>query len=497
MAHAELMELVRSTGRLNPEQWHNWEQWCDLLAPERRAELLDLQTLLSCLVAFGYFENHRPEEHVTNFRPHLEVLRETMRAALSLAQSLRRRGDSQQRLRAVCDGVHPEDTPEEAIATLETSLSDAFRVLDPFCRSDVVSIDSFHACCDLISRDLDRNPFFFPLAPLEFSSLEVSSAHRERLDKVDAIELAGVRTVVTLSMLGLLRLLRYSALARRLDAQHVHVIFAGLRRNVRALARFLSTQAAESIAKGVVPVSSVGVGSAKELDAVQYKVQSIAIALREDGEEALGLAPSVSSSQSVPQSAYESIITAVQDAVTNLEHAIVPAIQPARTNGASAIELGRFRLYAWMLQHVMRAFVAKASAVAFNPAGAKDLGFVSEFLQHLKSLGRTVVEEIPYDRKRELVVQLKRLKSAQPVDLAVLKTASHECSLFADHIEWTVRRMDERDDLPPFDKGAAARRFRRYLTSAQASRQEPELKRAPTQAPDRLAGESRTHPESL
>lgn len=478
MALAQLLELVRSTGRLNPVQWDAWEQWCDLLPEECRQELLDLQALLGCVVAFGYFENHRPGEHVANFKPQLFVLREAMRTALGLARSLRRRGDSQQRLRAVRETTPNDETPEGAIAALEASLSDAFRVLDPFCQSDSVGIESFHACCDLIHRDLDRNPFFSPLGPLEFSSVELGPMVDAGLLRTNALVTGTGSTATTLALVGLHRLFRYSALGRRLPPGQAHVVFAGVRSNVRALSRFMSTQ-----------------GTTASDKASGSTMQSLGILLREDTEEALALAPPLDSDRSVPSLVLDSVDGAVREVISQLGQLVRRITATSEGEGAPSHELGRLRLYTWMLHYVMRGFITKASLAAECTA-SQDLSFVADFMEHLRSLGRPALEELPYDRRPDLVARLKALKNARTIDAELLRAAATECSMFAQHLEEALRVFNRREDLPPFDTVAAARRFRRYLAKVQAERGSPSVATAPGRVPHLRAQESRTRPRT-
>lgn len=500
MAHPELAELIRNTGRLEPAQAKAWEQWTGFLPPESRQALSEVQSILSGIAAFAQIENRVPDEVRTDFHPHVIALQEACHAALLRARYLRRQGASQQRLRAAQEGQAYQIVPEDALGILERTLSDALRVLDPFCRSANVDTEAFRAGCDLITRDLERNPFMAPLGSFEFSAFPLTPEEDARLSAFRQCTSESARAVTFIATLCLLRMIRNVELARSLheDAatRHAtHVLWAALRRDARHLAQFLTDQAAKALEEGLsaqvlsIPESLVqkyehhASERIDELRTLSTNIESIARTFEQQVEDALSLVPSIDSTMLTQARLFPMVTDAVEQALVSFSQ-VVESIQKAWQAEVAAADVERVRLHAWMVQHVIRAFIAKASAVTFDSSQlseSTDLRFIGDFMKHFRALGRPVVEEVDYDRKRELVAALKRLREAESMELPTLNDVAAECSLYSKHLELALRIMCARKDVPPFDRAAAARRFRRYLASTSS------------QAPEPLAQEPKTH----
>jgi hypothetical protein len=340
-------------------------------------------------------------------------------------------------------------------------LADALRVSELLLELPVIDARAFRSSCDLFLRDLTRNPFFRPPDPLEvfdIADLVRPERIRPRLDSGKG-EAANMMTLI--AFVALLRGHRFLGIADRElceeDGPHrTHIVIAAVRRELKALTRFLLVEAVEGFAEE--PEGSR-----------RASVEAIAMAVHANALSALDgdlLEPPL-------ERGYPRLAEAMQKGIRNARATLKAAAkelrdlaQPVRAEDKTERVWKSFHQDVWAFRFILRAFVAKASSASQGPDRWR-LDFVDEFVHHFRSFGPRLARGTNYPRQGQLVRALSALGTHEAVDSTKLGLAVRECAVFLDHLEQALAEMPQ-SVLQSFDKRGAAAELRDYLTAAKA-----------------------------
>jgi hypothetical protein len=439
---------LRSAERWAPADADIWGRWRESLRAEQRADaLLPLQAVLSGLVAFRHVENHRLPAPVTDFRPHLHAAHVAYDWALQLVAQLSRDDAPRRRLQTAGDRL---DEPESSLRALERSLTDARWVSERFLEHSVVDAGAFQASCDLFVRDLERNPFFEPPEPLEFSNI----AELVRPDEL-APELASwkgdaaeMRTLI--AFLTLLRIHRFLGIADRQiardhDLYGAHVVIAAVRRELRTVTRFLLLQRRQTVAAELE----------RALLSLDWAVPEL------HPERDYGL-PSDRMRDGIRE-----VRMTIKHAAKQLRSQRHPVREPRTERKSERVPKSNHQDI-WAFRFILRAFVAKASVASVGANDRSDAGgleFVAEFVRHFRAFGPRLSRATDYPRRGPLTRAVSPLGRQKAVRAHSLDLAAHECVLFLDHLDGALAEVPQ-STVAPFDKSKAAAELRGYLATA-------------------------------
>lgn len=404
--------LLSSAERWTPADSELWRRWRGTLSEEQRCDvLLPLQALLSGLVAYRHLENHQALPPQSDFRPHLHSVHAGYVWALDLVARLL--SFDAREATAQLAGA-PGTDPVSSLLALEQSLCDALRLSERLLDLALVDAGAFEASTDFFLRELERNAFFNPPDPLEFSNVD-ELVRGDVLEKDLDFWKSGAATMVAL--LTMLRAHRFLGivdrqLGARDGAERVEVVTAGIRRELGALRLFLSLQGREDLAA--------------ELEAVD--LQAVREARQQLKEAAKTLRAGGTTERSVRRS------------------------QRVRKNPQQDI---------WAFRFILRAFVAKASALS---AGADGVAFVREFARHFRVFGPKLMRATDYARSRPLTAVVSALNRRAGAEQTTIELAAEECERFAEHLDASLKAPAGL--LHGFDKQQAADELRAYLESA-------------------------------
>ena len=438
--------------RWSPQDAEIWARWRASLSDTQRADaLLPLQAMLSGLAAFRHLENDPRAAPATDFRPHLHASRVSFMWGLELVDALRSAPPMHHVERSWTE-------PEASLDELRRSLTDALRICERLVTLPVVDAGIFRSSCDLFLRDLDRNAFFRPSEPLEFSNVAELIDPEYFSTEARAMQRDPAKTATLVAFLALLRDHRFLGIAdrqmREFDGIYrAYVVIAGARRELRTLERFLIVQGAETSADELH-------ARLLSLDAHGYHIDDPLPDL--DADRGLAL-PS----------------ERMRNAIRELRRAVrATAKQLLHLDGAAALEpidreSARVRKDLsqdiWAFRFILRAFLAKARAASTRVGALDDeqLAFAGEFVRHFRTFGPRLAKGTGYERRGPLTTALSALSRRDTIDVDKLAFASQECERFADHLD---RALEEalRSRAASFDKHEAAEELRAYLANARA-----------------------------
>jgi hypothetical protein len=480
------LDLFYSAERWTPGDAELWGRWRKSLRVQQRAgALLPLQAALSGLVAFRHLENHPLSVHVTDLRPHLHAVRVTYGWALGLVASLRDRAKAGEGLRA---GETARDEPEASLRTLERSLTDALRVSERLLELPLVDAGAFQASCDLFLRDLARNTFFRPPEPLEFSNLAEFADPEALAPDLASWKSEAAKMTMVIAFMTLLRDHRFLGIAdRQIGADdglyRAHVVIAAVRRELRALTRFLLVQGVETFADELearlltldahdITEARAGItGASNDLKELRDSVEALALQLHAKVRSALdGALPDLHPERShvLPaermRNGIREVRMTVKDAAKQLRN-IGRHLPAERPSGVMAKNIHQD---IWAFRFILRAFVAKASVASVRPEQWSDAGsldFIGEFIRHFRVFGSRLIRATNYTRRGPLMRAVSALSQRETIEPVGLDLAVQECTLFLEHLDEAL--ADVRPSLlAPFDKGRAASELRGYLSAA-------------------------------
>ena len=487
--HTAESGLLSRIERWAPEDAVLWGAWCEALTERQRGEaLFPLQAALSGLLAFRHLENHPLASTVADFRPHLHAVRVTYAWALELVSQLRGVRAPERALRSVGE---PLLEPEASLGDLERSLTDALRVSERLLSLPLVDTGAFQASCDLFLRDLDRNPFFRPAGPLEFSNVRELLGPDAFPREVESWRSEVAKTTTVVAFLTLLRNHRYLGVADKEIAlgegiYRAHVVLAAVRKELRTLTRFLLVQGVETFADELeARLLSVDAG---HITGARAEIMEASEQLKELREAVEALAMDVharvrsSLDEPLPELDAESglarpgesmragireLRSTVKDAAKRLR-AIATQSSDSRPGRASERVQRNLQQDVWSFRFIARAFIAKADAASTRVDDWRqgdDLSFAAEFLRHFRVFGPRLTKGTGYERRGPLTRAVSALGRRNELDTEALDLAVSECALFVEHLDASFEDTPQ-SLLAPFDKQKAAEELRGYLSAA-------------------------------
>ncbi|MEM7435396.1 MAG: hypothetical protein AAF436_09620 [Myxococcota bacterium] len=469
--------------RWAPDEAAAWARWRDTLSSAQRTEaLLPLQAALTGLVAYRQLENHPLSATVSDFRPHLHTVCVTFDWALALVAELR---PNLQPHHEAGDGGTPSP-PGEALDTLERTLTDGGRVGRRLLELAVVDAGAFQASCDLFLRDLDRNPFFRPPAPLEFANVR-ELVHAESLTpalenwKTDAAKMS-----TTVAFLTLVRAHRFLGIAEhQLDhgegLYRAQVVIAAVRRELRAFTRFLMVQGIETLANEfehrLVSLDAQHVTgtyrkireTSDELGQMRESAEALAIGVHAKARTVLDLpigeldeAQDAALARARMRDAIAEVREATKGAARRLRHITKPA--PEEPEGTERED----RLFrdVWAFRFVVRAFVAKGHAALDAGVLGGNYVFANEFAKHYRVFAQRLLPGTEYGRRGPLSSAISQLASEASVSPRDLRVAVRESEIFLAHLDAVFEELEDERGAEPFDREAAAADLRAYLAAS-------------------------------
>jgi ADP-ribose pyrophosphatase YjhB (NUDIX family) len=452
--------LLSSAERWSPADAELWGRWRASLTAEQRSDaLMPLQALLSGLVAFRDWENQARPGPGIDFHPHLHAVRTGYGWGLGLIARLRSNGAPQSALVGV-----PVGEPESSLRALERSLREALRVAERLLELPRVDAGMFQDACDLFLAELERNLFFLPPEPLEFSNASELVQPEGLVPQLESWESEAARTASMIAFLALLRDHRFLGIA---DGQlrepdgifRSHLVAAAVRRELRVLSRFLLVQGVQTFAD--------------ELERRLLSVEAIASSIHAKSRSLLNDPLPEPRLRGADAPAVErmhgdivELRNTVRDAAKKL-HALGRPAQAERADRKSERVQRNLQQEIWAFRLILRAFLAKASAVFAAGLGQYDEGsldFVGEFLRHFRLFGLRLSRGTMYSRRGQLTRAVSALNDRRTVDDATLGLATEECRLFLEHLDDALADLPE-SQVMPFDKTKAAAELRAYLTA--------------------------------
>ena len=420
---------------------------------------MPLQALLSGLVAFRDWENQARPGPGIDFHPHLYAVRTGYDWGLRLIARLRSNGAPQSALVGV-----PLGEPESSLRALERSIRDALRVAERLSELPRIDAGMFQEACDLFSYELERNSFFQPPEPLEFSNASELVQLEGLTPQLESWESEAARTATMIAFLALLRDHRFLGIA---DGQlrepngvfRSHLVASAVRRELRVLSRFLLVQGVETFAD--------------ELETRLLSVEAIATSIHAKSRSLLNdplpePAPRGDDS-AVVERMHRGIVelrSIVRDSAKKL-HALGRPAQAGRAERKSERVQRNLHQEVWAFRLILQAFLAKASAASAAGLFSDDAGsldFAGEFLRHFRLFGLRLSRGTMYARRGQLTRAVSALNDREAVDEATLGVATEECRLFLEHLEDALAELPE-SQLVPFDKAKAAAELRAYLNA--------------------------------
>ncbi|MGB8329463.1 MAG: hypothetical protein WCE62_04995 [Polyangiales bacterium] len=476
-----------SAERWAPVEVELWSRWETSLGADQHAKaLLPLQAALSGLVAFRHLVNHPLDVPITDFRPHLHALRVTYDWALELVAQL---PDGNARNEGSRSTKKPSGEPQPSLRALDRALADALRVSEELLKLPLVDASAFGTGADLFLRALERNAFFRPLEPLEFPNVADSLSHGALTPELATWKSEDAKMTIVIAFMTLLRAHRFLGVAdRQIGAEdgvyRAHVVISGVRRELRALTRFLLVRGVETFAdelearllsfdaNQIAQARAPMTRASNDLKELRDSVETVAVRLHAKVRSALdGALPALhpERGQALAAERMRNGIREVRATVKESARHLRNLGQPLRTEPPSSVVAKSVHQEIWAFRFILRAFVAKASVAPVHPerwSAAASLEFVAEFVGHFRVFGPHLTRATDYPRRVALTRAVSALSHRESVDAATLRLATRECALFLQHLEGALAGLRP-SLLAPFDKDRAAADLRAYLSAAQ------------------------------
>lgn len=507
--------LLRDTRALRRDQSTLRDGWYASLAWDKKEDtLFELEMLLKGVTCFGNPHNHPGTRRAASAVAHdyteeLRIVRDAITRINALVRTLLGEKDKAYTFSRYLESVLPEDsargrllqeqltqdTPEEALLVLRNAFGAFQDLADGLLRLGRVSHRLYAGLHGTIAREIGRNVYFNPLMALEFRPEFDRIQSGEVLEALHAVRSESAHRVVALTVLALFRALRYLDLADRYAAdasaaRRAYVILAVLRSDLRALTRYVTRHAADTIADGLerdlLSVHAVEIADrrdalaeeARALSTLRNTLEALANGLRVDVRKVFthdlpGPSDGVAGAELGPQ-----IVVATASIRASIHHSIAslcrvlapgrPTPQLARDREARRATSERLRREIWMFMQILRAFIAKAQATegsADRWAGASSFQFVRDFLAHFRAIGYQLVRSNDYERLDAFMAALGALRDVDLLDPAHLDQAVDECRRFYAFLEELFREIGNRKELAgiPFDRKDATETLKIYL----------------------------------
>ena len=481
--------LLYAAERWTPAEAEVWGRWRSSLRPDQRTDaLLPLQAVLSGLVAFRQVENQPQAKAVADFRPHLRAAGSAYAWALELVGRLQPDDTSTVRRYALGD---PLPEPEASLRVLERSLGNACRVSERLAELPVVDATAFQTSCDVFTRDLERNAFFQPPDPLEFSNVAELVRPEGLAPELESWKSPAAQMTTLIGFLTLLRSHRFLGIAdaqigNRAGVYRAHVVVATVRKELRSLTRFLWVQGVETFADELearlLSVDADQIAKARaeitaaseQLKELRESVDALAMAIESrvrtaldeplpDLDTELGLALPAERMRS----GIREVRATVKGAAKQLHSLGRPSDDEPPTREDARVPKSHHQDL-WAFPFILRAFLAKAAVASLDEDHWIDngsLGFVAEFVRHFCVFGPRLMRATGYERRPQLTRAVSPLGRRQALDAASLDLAVHECILFLEHLEGELSEAPK-SMWAPLDKAKAAAELRGYLAAA-------------------------------
>lgn len=511
-------ELLSGTRRLPREQRTLREEWLSALSLDGKDDLLfEFEVLLKAAACFSNPRNHpgpprRSPVVAHDFRPALQVFRDGMQRAVSLARHLLGPLDRAFVFHRYLETVLPEDqartrllsegaaqaTPEESLTTLRHGLTGSLEVVDGVLRLPRVPFRLFHAMLATVYREVDRSTFFNPLNALEFRPEFDRIKSAQVLDLIRSMPGVEAHRLVALTFLSLFRMLRYLSLLsriavdstrRRQQVGSAYLVLSVLRSDARALSDYVRKCTGDLLAQGferdLMLVRSSELrqrspalrASGHRLIGIKSALDGIAGSLRLElrrafqhdlpEPSALGNADF----RNALETTIENLRPALQNSVLFLGKAL--GVDLERGGGVFDDQAARretserLRRDVWMFAQIVRAFASKAqhSPAEDGWAPLHSFQYVREFLGYFRAMGYPLLRASDYPRFDTFMAAMTRLEDTDLVDPARLEAAIDECVAFHGFLAALFDQISKRDELAgvPFDRRAAAMALKLYL----------------------------------
>jgi hypothetical protein len=496
------------------------EAWLAGLAVDRKIEqLFELEVLLKGFACFANPRNHpgparRAPAVAQDFREHTTLVREALGRVVQTCRALlvdRERAfvfqryletvlpDDRARSRLVGEIGDPD--PERSLLVLRHGMTHLLEVTAGVTRLPRVPFRLFSGLLAMAQREVTQSTYFNPLRALEFRPEFDRITNGQMLQLVRDLRGEAVRRLVALTVLSLFRMLRYLALVERVlrestDAPKravatVYLAFSVLRSDARALSGYLRRRSGPLLADGYesdvfdVPAHALSeqyqrlLTRGHELRDIKATLGGLSANLRLETRKAFERDfPSLD-----PAPSYDEFRAAVQRAVASLR----PALQNAtmflgRSLGASLDARGvfdddaarretseRLRRDVWMFAQIVRAFASKARSASAEGQdrwlAGSPLGFVREFMEYFRAMGYPLLRATDYPRVHAFVDAMARLRDADLLDAARLRSAIDEAERFHKFLTDLFDAIGRREELADlaFDRRAAAESLKLYL----------------------------------
>jgi len=463
-------DLLMAPERWAPADAERWTRFRGSLTPADRTDvLLPLQAALAGLVAFRDGENQPVATSAEELRPQLQAVHQAYAWALGLVSHLQEKSNWERYLAPA--GAHGSN-PESSLEELSHALAESLRLSDRLSGLPTIDAGIFHASCDVFLRELERNAFFRPPEPLEFANVR-ELVHRASIPPAnEPWTTAAAKLTSWVSLLALIRGHRYLGIADRQIAEEdglyrAHIVVAAVRRELRMLTSFLMAQGVDAFTDELRAKAR----SVDELDELRESVEAIAMGIHAKAHAALGNPlpdPSSTRGHALPaermRSGIRELRATVKDAAKTLRELGRPATGE-RPNRASERLQKNLEQDIWGFRFILRAFVAKASAIGEGSIAAAKAVFAEEFVAHFRLFGPRLSRATGYARRAQLIDAITTLSDCDEIRAAELETAVRECTSFLEHLDRALDGMPH-SLLAPFDKEKAAAELRGYLAAA-------------------------------
>ncbi|MGD8606174.1 MAG: hypothetical protein PVH21_02700 [Myxococcales bacterium] len=485
--------LLRQLERWSPIDAELWSHWRRGLGADAGADVLALQAVLCGLAAFARLENQPDGAARTDPHSPLEAMHAAYQWALHLVERLQRApcAPSFEQARQAWPRSHAE--PRSSLHELRMALSEALGVSERALKIPALDSQAFRRDTDRFLLALERNRFFRPPGPLEFTDTSDLVGSERWVPRLGTWQSEAARTTILISLLTLLRTHRFLGIAdrqigERRGLHRAHIVVAGVRTELRAWSRFVLVQGVETFAEELearlLSTDAARINRARRelgdlsrrLQRLRETVESMATEIYAQSCTALeqplpvpGGEPGEVVLIERTRSGIGIVRHALKQAAKDLHRLMnVPeAERPERPRRRAERSLHRD---IWAFRFILRAFIAKASVAplaADDWHQGEDLEFVTEFVRHFRVFGPRLVGSTGYTRPGPLSRAISGLTKPGTIDAATLRYAKQECASFADHLDATLDRMPG-SPLAPFDKRKAAAELRGYLAAAKA-----------------------------
>jgi hypothetical protein len=510
--------LLRDTRGLRRDQSASRDGWFASLPWDKKEDtLFELEMLLKGIACYGNQRNHpgTPQGKTAvaqDFHEHMRVLRDASHRIVALTKTLLGDRERAYTFARYLETVVPEDaargklvqeqlaqdTPEEALFVLRNSFGSFVDLAEGLLRLGRIGNRLYYAHHGIVVREIGRNSYFNPLMALEFRPELDRIRSGEVLDVLASVRTESAHRVLALAFLTLFRCLRYTELVDHyasdpLGTRRAYAILAVLRSDVRALVKYLSQRAAESIADGferdllAIPAREISARhrelatEARTLGSLRSSMEAIAGSLRLEirrvyehdlpspdlAEPDKDLGPSML----VGMAQIRSSIHAAIQALCQEVRPGAPLPELSADMAARRAASDRLRREIWMFQQIVRAFLAMSAVTNGSPdvwLGHTGFQYVRDFLMHFRAIGYQLVRAHDYERIDPFLRALEDLRDVDLLDPSRMDHAVAECRAFSKFLGGLFDKVSARAELKDvaFDKTAATEMLKVYLGKA-------------------------------